>query len=227
MHGSSPDFLNNPTVLRLGWIRKLFFERANRSTSTAPTAKSVESRDLVPEPGMLLVAPPMVHDLNFRRSVILLCEHTPEGSFGLVLNHQLAVRLAEIIPDLERLDAPIGRGGPVQTDTLHFIHRRGEGVPGAIPVAEGVYWGGDFGIMEVLIETDGISAEDVRFFLGYAGWSPGQLLREIDQGGWILVPGTEHVVFSSDAAKLWRSVLRAMGGEYAVLANFPEDPRLN
>lgn len=227
MQESFPDFFNNPTGRRLGWIRKLFFERENPSTTTTPIAESVESGDLVPGPGMLLVAPPMVHDLNFRRSVVLLCEHTPEGSFGLVLNHLLAIRLPEIIPELHRLDAPIGRGGPVQTDTLHFIHRYGEDVPGTIAVAEGVYWGGDFEIMKVLIDTGAITADEVKFFLGYAGWSPGQLLREIEQGGWILVPGADHYVFSSDAAKLWRSVLRTMGGEYAVLANFPEDPRLN
>ncbi len=226
MQGSSPDFFSNPTTQRLGWIRNLFFEQVKPPTTTS-ALKRVESSDLVPKPGVLLVAPPMVHDLNFRRSVILVCEHSPEGSFGLILNHQLGVHLAQVIPGFDGGDVPIGKGGPVQTDTLHFIHRRSEDVPDAIPVARGVYWGGDFDVMKLLIETGEVLREDVRFFLGYAGWSPGQLLREIDQGGWILVPGGDQAVFGEDSSDLWRSVLRTMGGEYAVLANFPEDPRLN
>lgn len=176
---------------------------------------------------MLLIAPPMIHDSNFRRSVVLLCEHSPEGSFGLTLNDPLSASLPDVLPEIGGFPAPLGRGGPVQTDTLHFIHRRGEEIPGTISVSTGIYWGGDFDILKLLIEANNIAIEDIRFFLGYAGWSPGQLQREIEQGGWILVPGSPDAVFSKNASDLWRRVLRDLGGEFAVLANFPEDPRLN
>lgn len=187
----------------------------------------MESKGISPRPGVLLVAPPMMHDPNFRRAVVLLCEHTSEGSFGLILNRTVGVRLSDVIPDLDDGDIPIDNGGPVQTDTLHFIHTCGDIVPGTIPVSSGISWGGEFDFMKLLIETEQISKKDVRFFFGYAGWSPGQLSHEIEQGGWLLASGGEESVFSDDPDSLWKHVLRMMGGEYAVLANFPEDPRLN
>lgn len=227
MHRSSPDFFSNPTIRRLAWIRTLFLEQARRRGSIHQGTKPVDSRDIIPKPGVLLIAPPMMHDPNFRRSVVLLCEHTPEGSFGLILNRPLGVHLAEVIRGIEENEMLIGQGGPVQTDTLHFIHTCGDLVPESIPISEEVYWGGDFDIMKLLIETGQISKKDVRFFLGYAGWSAGQLLDEIEQGGWLVAPGRAPFVFMPDPDALWRSVLRTMGGEYAILANFPEDPRLN
>lgn len=178
-------------------------------------------------PGVLLVAPPMMHDPNFRRSVVLLCEHSSEGSFGLILNRPLGVNLAEVVRGIDEREMLIGQGGPVQTDTLHFIHTRGDLVPETIPISNEVYWGGDFEIMKLLIESGQISHDEVRFFLGYAGWAAGQLLDEIDEGGWIVAPGRVSFVFMPDPDALWSSILRTMGDEYAVLANFPEDPRLN
>ncbi len=188
----------------------------------------MDSRDIIPEPGVFLIAPPMIHDPNFRRSVILLCEHTSEGSFGLIMNRPLGVHLAEVVRGIHEPEMLIAQGGPVQTDTLHFIHTCGDLVADAIPISNGIYWGGDFDIMKLLIETRQVARDGVRFFLGYAGWSPGQLLDEIDQGGWIVAPGGDAPsVFLSNPDDLWRSLLRGMGDEYAVLANFPEDPRLN
>lgn len=185
------------------------------------------SSERSPAAGMLLIAPPILEDPNFRRSVVLLCEHTPEGSFGLILNRPLAVRLADVMEGVGSSDFPLQQGGPVQTDTLHFLHSRGEDIPDAIPVTEGIYWGGDFEALRILIDTAEVSSSEVRLFLGYAGWSPDQLEFEIEQGGWILSELAESVVFDADPSDLWRRTLRRMGGEYAVLANYPEDPRLN
>ena len=187
----------------------------------------MELRDIVPRAGALLIAPPMMHDPNFRRTVVLLCEHTPEGSFGLILNRPLGVQLAEVVRGIGDPALSIGQGGPVQTDTLHFIHTCGDVIPGTVPISSGIYWGGDFDVMKLLIETKQVSQSDARFFLGYAGWSPGQLLDEIDQGGWIVTAGSAGSVFDTDPEDLWRGILRGMGDEYAILANFPEDPRLN
>lgn len=227
MQKSSPDFFSNPTTRRLAWIRTLFFEQARRRGSIHKGIKPVDSREIIPKPGVFLVAPPMMHDPNFRRSVVLLCEHTPEGSFGLILNRPLGVHLAEVVRGIGEREMLIGQGGPVQTDTLHYIHTCGDLLPETVPVSNGVFWGGDFDIMKLLIETGQVSPEEVRFFLGYAGWSPGQLLDEIDQGGWIIAPGRAPSVFRSSPDDLWRSTLRTMGDEYAILSNFPEDPRLN
>lgn len=179
------------------------------------------------KPGTLLIAPPMMHDPNFRRTVVLLCEHGPEGSFGLILNRPLAISLHEVMRSVARRETSVSMGGPVQPDTLHFIHCHGDLIPQTIPLLDGIYWGGDFELLKVLIETDQTSPRDLRFFLGYAGWAADQLQGEIDAGGWILARADASAIFTPDPANLWRTSLRRLGGEYALLANFPEDPRTN
>ena len=182
--------------------------------------------DITPAPGVLLIAPPMMRDPNFWRAVLLLCEHGPEGSFGLILNRPLTLALSEVINDLEG-DDMISLGGPVQQNTLHFLHRHGELVTEAIPIIDGIHWGGDFDAIKTIVQTEMASPQDLRFFLGYAGWSPSQLEEEIDVGGWFLAHAADVLVFPEEPQNLWRTVLRRMGGDYALLANFPDDPRMN
>ena len=183
--------------------------------------------DIDPAPGVLLIAPPLLNEPTFRRTVVLLCEHGPEGSFGLILNRPLSLQLGEVMDGMDTYPDPLSLGGPVQPNTLHFLHRFGETVPGAIAVLEGVYWGGEFEVLKLLVETQETTAQELRFFLGYAGWSPGQLAGEIEQGGWILSHTHDGFVFPEAPAQLWRTILRSKGGEYAILANFPDDPRMN
>jgi putative transcriptional regulator len=178
-------------------------------------------------PGTLLIAPPMMHDPNFRRTVVLLCEHGAEGSFGLVLNRPLAISLHEVMRGIGRQETSVSMGGPVQPDTLHFVHCHGGIIPTTIPLLSGIYWGGDFELLKVLVETGQTTPRDLRFFLGYAGWAASQLREEIDAGGWILARADLASIFPEEPGTLWRTLLRRLGGEYALLANFPEDPRMN
>lgn len=183
--------------------------------------------ELSPRPGMLLIAPPMLEDPNFRRSVVLLCEHGDEGSFGLILNRPLDLHLSDVLEDIVVYDDTINLGGPVHRNTLHFLHRYEDALPNAVTLPNGVQWGGHFDTLRTLMERGAIEPHDLRFFVGYAGWSPGQLETEIETGGWILTEATDDAVFAEDPSTLWRAVLRQMGGQYAVLANFPDDPRMN
>ena len=180
----------------------------------------------MPAQGTLLIAPPMMRDPNFWRAVVLLCEHSPEGSFGLILNRPLTLELSEVMKDLEG-ENMISLGGPVQQNTLHFLHRHGDLVDEAIPIIDGVHWGGDFEAIKTLVQAETATPQDLRFFLGYAGWSPGQLEEEIGAGGWFLAHAADVLVFPEDPQNLWRTVMRRMGGEYALLSNFPDDPRMN
>lgn len=218
---------NNPTTRRLAWIREALLQGRSRRIHTTPGLRlmSLSDRDL--PPGTLLIAPPMMHDPNFRRTVVLLCEHGPEGSFGLVLNRPLAISLHEVMNGVSQKETSVAMGGPVQPDTLHFIHSHGEIIPKTIPLLDGVFWGGDFELLKALVETGQTSPRDLRFFLGYAGWAAGQLQEEIDAGGWILARADAASIFSTDPTHLWRTALRRLGGEYALLSNFPEDPRMN
>lgn len=183
--------------------------------------------EVVLKAGVLLIAPPAMTDPNFNRSVVLLCEHTDEGSFGLVLNRPLEASPADLVEGMDGYPGRLGLGGPVQTDTLHYLHRHGDTITDAINIVDGVLWGGDFDMVLAMIAGNQTTETDLRFFLGYTGWSPGQLLDEIELGGWIVTEARPDDVFPDDPPSLWRTILRRMGGEYAILANFPEDPRMN
>ncbi len=177
--------------------------------------------------GALLVAPPMQWDPNFRRAVVLLCEHTEAGSFGLILNRSLTIVMNQVFDDLHGLDEEISWGGPVQPETLHFLHRLPELIPGGIEIRPGIYWGGDFDEVKAAAQAGTLDLDDIRFFLGYSGWSPGQLADEVEQGGWILTESSTDMVFDTAESAVWGQSLRSMGGTFAILANFPEHPSLN
>lgn len=181
-----------------------------------------------PGPGVVLIAHPWLSDPNFQRTVIFLCEHREDnGSFGLVLTRPLDRRLGEFIETLSSSDNLLYAGGPVQPDTLHFLHRHGRLVDSAIEVQNDLYWGGDFDLVQALVLAGDAHDDTARFFAGYSGWGPGQLMGEIDEGSWILTKVPTDVILETNPAELWRSLLRRMGGPYSLLANFPTDPRNN
>ena len=181
----------------------------------------------MPAPGSILVAEPPMADPNFRRAVILLCEHTVEGSFGLVLNRPSGVALSEATDLALGFDADLWIGGPVQPDTLHYLHPYGGDIDDALPVLDRVFWGGAFEPIRTAIEDGRLDADRFRFFVGYSGWGPGQLDDEVDDGSWIVLEGDPDIAFAESDDALWRTLLRKMGGEYALLSTFPDDPRMN
>src|SRR5882672_6795518 len=138
-------------------------------------------------PGILLIADPFLKDPNFLRTVVFLCEHKEEGSFGFVLNRQFENTLDELIPDTEGFKLPVYYGGPVQMDTIHFLHQYPSLIPGGLEVMKGVYWGGDFEKAVTLIKNGEIEVGKIRFFIGYSGWGDGQLKEELKEKTWLTV----------------------------------------
>ncbi|UII25623.1 YqgE/AlgH family protein [Fulvivirga maritima] len=180
-----------------------------------------------PEKGSLLISEPFLPDPNFERTVVLLCEHNEEGSFGFVLNKPSTVLLDEIMEDVNDFSEKVYIGGPVQQDTLHFVHRE-ENIEGGVPIAEGLYWGGNFEQLLSMINTKQVSGNDFRFFVGYSGWSEGQLKNELDADSWIVANyANEQLVFNTPEDELWKVVLKELGGRFNVYSNYPTDPRLN
>ncbi len=181
--------------------------------------------------GKLLISEPFLGDPNFERTVVLLCEHNEEGSFGFVLNKNTEVNLKDALSEIDEVDNAesirLYLGGPVEQNTLHFIHRVGENIEGSIKIAEGIYWGGNYEQVKLMIQTGLLSEADIRFFIGYSGWGVGQLQGEIDEDTWIIADTTSEMVFDTPSDRLWREVLKSMGGRYKELANYPTDPRLN
>ena len=180
-----------------------------------------------PEKGRLLISEPFLPDPNFERTVVLLCEHNEEGSFGFVLNKPSILKVNEVMEELANVENLVFVGGPVQQDTLHFIHRNAS-LENAVEIVERIYWGGAFENLMLLLETRQIAASDVRFFLGYSGWGPGQLEEELDQDSWIVCDYvTDQLLFDTGSDIMWRKALENMGGRFSMYSNYPVDPRLN
>lgn len=181
----------------------------------------------VPSKGKLLISEPFMSDHQFRRTVVLLVEHNEEGSVGFVLNRPISAKLPELMEGIPNIDSPIFLGGPVEQDTLHFIHRWETEIFGTKMIAEELYWGGDFAEITQKLALGIISPKDILFFVGYAGWSAGQLDEEIAQKSWIVAPLEVELLFQNQPENLWRNVLKSLGKEFQVMANYPEDPRMN
>lgn len=180
-----------------------------------------------PECGKFLVSEPFLSDPYFKRSVVMLSEHNEEGSVGFILNKPTDIKINDAIKDFPKIDSNLYFGGPVQTDSLQYIHKLGDRLEGSRKLLNGVYWGGNFETLKFLIDTKQVSKDDIRFFVGYSGWQPKQLEEEIQEKSWIIAPGKFEFAFFDDPKKLWGDVLRNLGQEFSILANFPEDPSLN
>ncbi len=177
--------------------------------------------------GILLIAEPFLGDANFERSVILLCNHGADGSFGFVLNRVSTMSLQEIESEGLYADMPIYVGGPVEQSTLHFIHCMPEHIEGSIPIVGDLSWSGDFEQIKSLINLGKINEEDIRFFAGYSGWSAGQLQDEYDENAWIVTEADTDFLFKTPPKDFWREILKKMGGKHKAMAHYPTDPSLN
>lgn len=182
---------------------------------------------ITPAPGILLIADPFLKDPNFKRTVVFLCEHQEEGSFGFVLNRPYDYSLDELVTSAEGMKLPVFYGGPVQVDTIHFLHQYPDKIPGGFKVLDDVYWGGDFETAITLIKEGVIQANKIRFYIGYSGWGVGQLDDELKEKSWLTVEANRKIVFHQEINEIWKDSLRTLGGEYEMLINFPIDPQLN
>lgn len=176
--------------------------------------------------GSLLIAEPFLGDKNFERSVVLVCEHNQEGTFGLVLNQKTNLHLSDVIEDVYA-DYPLFVGGPVQQNTLHYLHRRPDLIDESIQISAGLYWSGNFEQIKQSVNLGVMPESDIRFFVGYSGWSEGQLDNELSEKAWIISQTTPAFLFNTPADEFWRGILKSMGGEFKAIANYPVDPRLN
>jgi putative transcriptional regulator len=182
---------------------------------------------IAPGPGILLIADPFLKDPNFLRTVVLLCDHKEEGSFGFVLNKKIEQTLDELLNNFDGFPLPVFYGGPVQTDTIHFVHQYPDLIPEAFKVSDGIYWGGNFETVTALIKNNSLDPKKIKFFIGYSGWSDGQLRDEMKEKSWLTVDATKNLVFNTKDTEVWKSSLIHLGGDYEMMVNFPIDPQLN
>lgn len=177
--------------------------------------------------GKLLLAGPTLLDPNFRRTVVLIAEHTPEGAMGLVLNRPSTATVSDAVPDLDWLAQPQERvyvGGPVAPNGVIVLAEWDDPAQAAVLVED------DLGFVPGELsdrERFAGAVRRVRVFAGHAGWGPGQLEDELSEDAWIVEPPQREELFTDDPDALWAAVLRRKGREFALLATMPVDPTLN
>lgn len=187
----------------------------------------IRHNDLLPEKGSVLISEPFLQDAYFQRSVVLLIEHDTNGSMGFVLNKKTNLVINDFFSDLEKLtDIPIYLGGPVSSNRLFFIHTLGELIPESVKVADGLYFDGDFDLLkQYIIEGNTIEGK-VKFFLGYSGWTKGQLGYEIKADSWVVSHSVKDIMHA-EGESFWRHSLEILGKRYKTWINFPKDPYMN
>lgn len=180
-----------------------------------------------PKQGTILLSEPFSQDSFFGHSVVLLTEHDDNGSIGFILNKPVNVTVNEVIKGFPKTKATVSLGGPVNTESVHFIHTLGDKIPDSRHVLGNVYWGGSFEVMQILLKSGQVKDHQVRFFIGYSGWRPQQLHQEIEKDYWLVTDMYfEDIMIKSDE-NLWRRSLNNLGSKYKIWANFPDEPILN
>ncbi|MDR1981936.1 MAG: YqgE/AlgH family protein [Tannerellaceae bacterium] len=188
----------------------------------------IKHNNLLPGKGSVLIAEPFLQDVLFQRSVILLVEHTLHGSMGFVLNKKTNRIINEFFPGFENLSAiPIYLGGPVCSNKLFFIHTLGDIIPDSIRISKGLYFDGNFDVLKQhIIEGNPIKGK-VKFFLGYSGWTKGQLGYEIKEDSWMVSHSMHGNIMLADGESFWKHSLEVLGSKYKAWINFPKDPYMN
>jgi len=188
----------------------------------------IETNHVAPRKGRILIAEPFLPGSYFNRSVVLLAAHSEKGAVGFILNKKIDYPLSEVLSDLPDFRTDIGIGGPVNTDTVYYIHSLGNILKGSIHIKDNLYWGGDFEELKRLIGSGLVGPNQVRFFLGYSGWDKGQLEEELNENSWLVSDINQEYVMDSPSQKLmWIETVRNMGGKYSLWEHFPENPSLN
>jgi putative transcriptional regulator len=178
--------------------------------------------------GQLLIAnPSIIGDVSFNRSVILLVDKNTEGAIGFIVNKPMEYNLYDLIPDIDS-NHTVYYGGPVEQDNLYFIHNVPELIVDSVPIANGLFWGGNFDKTKILLNEGKLSSNQIRFFLGYSGWDKQQLENEIINNSWNVINNEyKENILTVETESFWKNKMIAFGGEYSLYANAPENPNLN
>lgn len=179
-----------------------------------------------PVKGQILLSEPNLEDDIFKRSVILLAEDSDQGSMGFILNKPVGYRIHEVINDFPEFDSAVFLGGPVDNQSLFFIHTVPQLIGSSFEIAGGIHFGGDFNKLKELISIALIEPEQIRFFAGYSGWDSGQLRHELESEAWMIFDRPDTLL-QMKSEELWGSLLRTTRTEKAIWSNYPENPELN
>jgi len=176
---------------------------------------------------ILVSSPELLMDHVFNQSVLLLTETNDKGSMGFMLNKPLILRLHDVFEEIPS-NIQLWNGGPVEMEHMFYIHT----VPHLIPRAtsfdpkSNLYIGGDFNTVKQLLQDKIIDTHQIKFFLGYSGWAPSQLEREIDEKAWFITPNDLNL-FDLNPRNIWKEKIVAVNPENVIWKNAPLNPHLN
>lgn len=179
-----------------------------------------------PKKGNLLLSEPFMNDAYFKQTVVLLADKNEKGALGFILNKPIGYYVHELIQDFPEFDAPVYFGGPVDSNSLFFIHRLPDKIIGGNEITQGWYFGGNFEEIKKHIRLGLLKPDDVRFFAGYAGWDAGQLDFELDENAWLIASDCEEFMVMNPNT-MWGDLLRQTRSNLAIWSNLPENPQLN
>lgn len=181
------------------------------------------NNSLVPKKGRILVSEPLSRDGFFGRSVVLITEHNEKGSMGFILNKPTKILLGHFLDSFKKYKIPLFVGGPVATDTLHFIHTTGGKIRNAVKISKDLYWDGNVNELHGLIERGDILPSDLKFFIGYSGWDFEQLENEIKKNFWVVTEMSAKNILNYKTDNLWEKAIRDYGEKYKFWLNIPDE----
>jgi putative transcriptional regulator len=183
---------------------------------------------LKPLPGRLLLAEPFMQDAPFVRSVVYLSQHDESGTVGFVLNNLDEWLLGNLVNDAPFPEIEVFKGGPVCPEQLYYLHTKGTYFSVCEFLEDGLWMGGSFQELKESAVLNLITENDIRFFVGYSGWSFGQLEQEIEDKAWLVIE-KENIseVMSCKTESDWKRFMERQGGVHKKMTEFPKDPRFN
>ncbi len=181
-----------------------------------------------PVNGCILIAEPFLDDTYFQRAVVLICNNDQTGAFGFVLNNYLPLKMEDLDEVYASYKGKIALGGPVDNESMYFIHQLNDSVSGGMQIKDDLYYGGNFDELNQHLKQQPSSFDKVRFFIGYSGWGTLQLEEELNLNTWKVVTDFPiNELFSNYSDDLWKQLMRKQGPKYSILANAPIDPSNN
>ncbi len=169
----------------------------------------------------------LINDLEFNKSVIIVVKDDEEATIGFILNKKSKYIISDLNESCAGLDLSIYQGGPVATDSLHFIHKKCDYLNDSIKIKNDLYWGMNFKLAIKLLKSEKINKNNIKFFLGYSGWEKSQLKCELDENSWLLSENfkTKDILKTSNI--FWKNKINEFGEYYKIWSNSPDNPNLN
>jgi putative transcriptional regulator len=180
--------------------------------------------------GYFLIANPVLPDANFSRTVVLLCNHDDQGSFGLVINRSAPIDSKEVFAEMGMSEFSSGKiylGGPVSPSQVFYLCHSEESLPELESICDGVYLGMSWELLDNLMTRVKNPEKNIRFYLGYSGWGVGQLAGEMTRLSWLTSAACGEFVFQENEDGIWKNVVLSLGKDYEYLVQAPVNPQWN